>query len=157
MNAFGLNVRLDWGCYSEPIAMSISIADLSPVSDVRTHNIRVEVIARYSVENSRTQQGIWVFEYTIRISNWSDKKVQLISRHWIITDATDQVKEVKGAGVVGKQPVLEPGEAFQYSSWCKLETPTGYMRGTYQMEMPEGEAFDVEIAPFALKAPYTVH
>ncbi len=137
--------------------MNHSIADLAPVSDAITKDIRVEVMAKYSEANSRPQQGIWVFEYTIRITNRSIETAQLMSRHWIITDATDKVKEVRGPGVVGEQPVLQSGQAFQYSSWCKLETPTGYMRGTYQMVAEGGAEFDVEIGAFALKAPYTVH
>jgi len=83
--------------------------------------------------------------------------MQLVSRHWIITDAADAVKVVQGSGVVGKQPLIESGEAFQYSSWCRLETPTGWMKGTYLMRGPDGEEFEIEIAPFALKAPYTIH
>lgn len=137
--------------------MTSPIADLAPVSDALTKAIRVEVLSKYSEEHSRPQQGVWVFEYTVRISNRSADTVQLLSRHWIITDATDKVKEVKGPGVVGKQPVLEPGQAFQYSSWCRLEAPTGYMKGTYQMAPAGGDPFDVEIAAFALKAPYTIH
>jgi ApaG protein len=137
--------------------MTIYSADLGPLSDARTKDIRVEVLSRYSPDNSRPQQGLWVFEYTIRITNHSEQSVQLLSRHWVITDAVDAVKEVKGPGVVGKQPALEPGSSFQYSSWCKLETPTGRMHGTYRMLGVGGSEFDIEIAPFALKAPYTVH
>jgi ApaG protein len=95
-----------------------------------------------------------VFEYTVRITNQGSDTVQLISRHWIITDALDHTEEVKGPGVVGEQPVLAPGEAFKYSSWCPLKTPIGTMRGTYQMVGSRGNEFDIEIAPFALKAPY---
>jgi ApaG protein len=127
------------------------------VSDAVTHGVRVEVMARYSPENSRPQQGEWVFQYTVRITNQGSETVQLISRHWLIMDAAEQTKEVKGLGVVGEQPVLEPGESFQYSSWCPLETPIGAMRGTYQMVRTSGEQFDIEIAPFGLKARYTVH
>ncbi len=137
--------------------MTSSSADLGPLSDAVTRDIRVEVLSRYSPENSRPMQGTWVFEYTIRITNRGEESVQLLSRHWIITDAVDVVKEVKGPGVVGKQPALEPGASFQYSSWCKLETPTGFMCGTYRMLGVAGAEFDVNIAPFALKAPYTIH
>ena len=83
--------------------------------------------------------------------------VQLLSRHWIITDAMGEVKEVEGPGVVGQQPVLRPGESFKYSSWCPLKTPMGMMHGTYQMVRTDGSRFDIEIAPFALRAPQTVH
>jgi len=129
----------------------------APISDAVTNSIRVEVLSRYSPENSHPAQGDWVFEYTVRITNLGNDTVQLISRHWIITDAFEHVDEVKGPGVVGEQPVLAPGESFKYSSWCPLKTPTGVMRGTYQMVRAGGEKFEIEIAPFALKARYTVH
>ncbi len=132
-------------------------SDLASISEAMTQSIRVEVMSRFSTENSRPLQGEWVFEYTVRITNQGAETVQLISRHWIITDATEHTEEVKGPGVVGKQPVLEPGESFQYSSWCPLKTPYGAMRGTYQMIRSNGEAFDIEVAPFALKSRYTVH
>ncbi|MBZ5611540.1 MAG: Co2+/Mg2+ efflux protein ApaG [Acidobacteriia bacterium] len=132
-------------------------ADLPALSDATTENVRVEVLSQYSAGNSRPQEGEWVFEYTVRITNLGTETVQLISRHWIITDAADQSKEVKGPGVVGQQPALAPGESFKYSSWCPLQTPVGMMHGTYQMVRASGEQFDVEIAPFALKAKYTVH
>ena len=130
---------------------------LAPLSETVTNNIRVEVLSRYSPENSHPRQSQWVFQYTVRITNQGRETVQLISRHWIITDALDHVEEVKGPGVVGEQPVLAPGESFKYSSWCPLETPTGVMHGTYQMVRPGGGEFDIEIAPFALRAPYTVN
>ena len=98
-----------------------------------------------------------MFEYTVRITNSSQETVQLIGRHWRITDALEQVREVKGSGVVGKQPVLQPGEQFQYSSWCPLPTPSGWMCGTYEMTREGGELFEIEIAPFGLRARYTVH
>jgi ApaG protein len=129
----------------------------APISEAITHGVRVEVMSRHTPENSRPGQAEWVFQYTVRITNQSTDTVQLISRHWIITDGLDHVEEVKGPGVVGEQPMLAPGESFKYSSWCPLKTPTGVMRGTYQMVNADGEHFDIEIAPFALKARYTVH
>ncbi len=132
-------------------------SELGPLSEAVTHNVSVEVLSQYSAENSKPQQGDWVFQYTVRITNKGAETVQLISRHWIITDAAGDLNEVKGPGVVGEQPVLAPGESFQYSSWCQLKTPMGTMRGTYQMVRTNGEKFDIEIAPFALKARYTVH
>ena len=98
-----------------------------------------------------------MFEYTIRITNQSEETVQLISRHWTITDALGLAEEIGGPGVVGQQPILAPGESFKYSSWCPLRTPTGLMRGTYQMLRAGGDQFDVEIATFALKAHRTIH
>jgi ApaG protein len=136
--------------------MALSPTELSVLSDATTQSVRVEVMSQFSKENSRPSHGEWVFQYTVRITNQSQETVQLISRHWIITDATDQVREVKGPGVVGEQPVLAPGQSFQYSSWCPLTTPIGMMRGSYQMSGHGGTEFDVEIAPFALKARYTV-
>ena len=141
--------------------MSSSMPDLSsvsaPMSEAVTHNIRVEVLSRYSAENSRPLQDEWVFQYTVRITNQGTDTVQLLSRHWIITDAVDHIEEVQGPGVIGEKPVLAPGESFKYSSWCPLKTPVGMMHGTYQMVRTDGSQFDIEIAPFALKARYTVN
>ena len=131
--------------------------ELVPMSEAVTEGVRVEVLSQYSPENSRPQMGEWVFSYTVRITNQGLETVQLVSRHWIITDALDNVEEVKGPGVVGKQPTLAPGQSFKYSSWCPLKTPTGQMRGTYQMVRSDGHRFDIEVAPFGLKAQYTVH
>ena len=139
------------------LIMTDSPTALGPMSDAVTNSIRVEVLSRHSPENSRPYQSEWVFEYTVRITNQGTETVQLISRHWIITDALEQTEEVKGPGVVGEQPVLAPGESFKYSSWCPLKTPTGRMHGTYHMVRAGGTHFDIEIAPFALRAPYTVH
>jgi ApaG protein len=132
--------------------MSDLASELAPLSDAVTNGIRVEVLARHSPENSRPSQDEWVFQYTVRITNQGAGTVQLVSRHWTITDAFAHVEEVRGPGVVGEQPVLAPGESFKYSSWCPLKSPTGMMRGTYQMVRTDGDQFDIEIAPFALRA-----
>jgi ApaG protein len=126
-------------------------------SEAVTNNVRVEVESQYAPERSQPFQNEWFFHYTVRITNEGDETVQLLSRHWIITDATGEMQEVRGPGVVGEQPVLGPGEAFQYKSGCPLKTSAGVMRGTYQMVTESGDHFDVEIAPFALHEPYTVH
>jgi ApaG protein len=126
-------------------------------SEAVTHGVRVEVVSQYAPEHSQPFQREWFFHYTVRISNEGEDTIQLLTRHWIITDATGHTEEVRGEGVVGEQPVLRPGESFQYTSGCPLKTSTGVMRGTYQMVTKEGERFDVEIAPFALHEPYTVH
>jgi ApaG protein len=126
-------------------------------SEAVTNNVRVEVEAQYAAEHSQPFQSHWFFHYTVRITNEGDGTVQLISRHWIITDAVGHTEEVKGPGVVGEQPVLAPGESFQYTSGCPLKTSSGVMRGTYQMVTEDGDHFDVEIAPFALHEPYTIH
>jgi ApaG protein len=133
------------------------LSQLGPISDALTNDVRVEVLSRYSPENSHPLQDTWVFQYTVRITNQGVETVQLISRHWIITDAFEHTEEVKGPGVVGEQPILAPGESFKYSSWCPLKTPMGMMYGTYQMAGASGSRFDIQIAPFALKAPYTVN
>lgn len=125
------------------------------MSDAVTQGIRVEVMSRHAPENSR-QEGEWIFQYTVRITNQSLETVQLLSRHWIITDAFEHIQEVRGPGVVGEQPVLAPGQSFQYSSWCPLRTPTGMMRGSYRMAGVGNRQFDIEVAAFALKARYTV-
>ena len=126
-------------------------------SEAVTNNVRVEVESRYAPEHSQPFQNLWVFHYTVRITNETGETVQLVSRHWVITDASGHTEEVRGPGVVGEQPVLAPGEAFQYTSSCPLKTSTGVMRGAYQLVNEEGTQFDVEIAPFALHEPYTVH
>lgn len=126
-------------------------------SETVTRQIRVSVEAEYSAEHSNPLISQWFFLYTIQIANESEDTVQLISRHWLIRDAGDHTEEVRGLGVVGKQPVLEPGDAFEYTSGCPLTTPWGTMQGTYQMTTADGEQFNVDIAPFDLRAPYTIH
>jgi ApaG protein len=128
-----------------------------PTSEAVTNNVRVEVESQYSPDRSQPFQSRWFFHYTVRITNEGDETVQLLSRHWIATDANGHVQEVKGPGVVGEQPVLGPGESFQYTSGWPLKTSAGVLRGTYQMVSESGSHFDAEIAPFALKEPYTVH
>ena len=127
-------------------------------SEAVTHDVRVEVESQYLAGHSEPFESKWAFSYTVRITNEGNETVKLLSRHWIVTDANDETEETKGAGVVGKQPVLGPGESFEYTSWCPLKTPSGVMRGTYQMTTEDGKTFDIEIAPFVLtEPPYTVH
>ena len=115
------------------------------------YDIAVSAATQYLADQSDEATGRYVFAYTITIRNAGSVAAQLISRHWIITDALDEVREVKGPGVVGQQPVLAPGESFKYSSWCPLPTPTGRMRGTYCMRSADDAEFDIEVAPFALR------
>ena len=129
----------------------------SSTSEAVTYNVRVEVESQYAPERSQPFQNQWFFYYTVRITNEREETVQLLSRHWIATDAANHTEEVRGPGVVGEQPVLAPGESFQYTSGWPLKTPAGVLRGTYQMITAGGDHFDVEIAPFALREPYTVH
>ena len=114
------------------------------------YQFRVEVEPQYLPEQSAPEQGVFSFAYTITITNVGEVPAQLISRHWIISNAAGEVEEVKGLGVVGHQPLLKPGEAFQYSSGCRLRTPSGTMQGSYFCVAEDGERFDVEIAPFVL-------
>jgi ApaG protein len=126
-------------------------------SEATTRGVRVAVVSEYAPGRSRPQDRQWVFLYTITITNAGSETVQLLSRHWIITDGNGDVEEVRGPGVVGEQPVLEPSESFTYTSGCPLGTSFGKMEGTYQMVTGSGEHFDVQIAPFTLSEPYTVH
>jgi len=126
-------------------------------SEAITRGIRVNVRARYVPERSRPMMNEFFFAYTIRISNEGRDTVQLVSRAWLIEDAEGHTEEVRGPGVVGEQPVLAPGEAFEYTSACPLTTPFGSMRGTYQMVTDAGERFDAEIARFALAEPHSIH
>ena len=126
-------------------------------SEALTSGIRVLVRSQYVSERSRPEVGEFFFAYTILIENRSRERVQLVSRHWVITDAEGRQEEVRGPGVVGEQPVLDPGESFQYTSACPLRTPFGTMRGTYQMVRPDGTRFDAQIAAFRLAQPYAVN
>ena len=119
-------------------------------SEALTRGIRVQVRSFFVPERSAPDEQRWFFAYQITISNEGDETAQLVSRHWIITDGDGDVEEVQGAGVVGEQPVLGPGESFEYSSACPLTTPVGSMHGSYQMVTEGGERFDAEIAPFSL-------
>ncbi len=126
-------------------------------SEAVTQGVRVVVRSSLDPSRSRPQRNQWFFLYTVTITNQGSETVQLLTRHWIITDGEGRVEEVRGPGVVGEQPVLAPGESFEYTSGCPLTTPLGTMHGTYQMLTESGEGFDAEIAPFALSEPYTVH
>jgi len=124
-------------------------------SEATTRNIRVTVKAEYDAGRSSPDRSHWFFLYTVRITNEGSHTVQLVSRHWVITDAMGKVQEVRGPGVVGNQPVLAPGQSFEYTSGCPLTVPFGSMHGTYQMIDDRNEHFDVEIAPFVLAEPQT--
>ena len=126
-------------------------------SEAVTRGVRVRVESEYAPDRSKPSKNQWFFLYTVTISNESPEVVQLLTRHWVITDGTGHVEEVRGPGVVGKQPTLKPGERFEYTSGCPLATPFGVMEGSYQMVTQSGERFDVKIAPFTLSEPYTVH
>ena len=124
-------------------------------SEAITQGVRVLVESRFAPEHSAGDR--WFFLYTVTISNEGAESVQLVSRHWVIQDATGHVEEVAGEGVVGEQPVLAPGESFEYTSGCPLPTPFGSMEGTYQMVTESGGQFDAEIAEFGLREPSAIH
>jgi len=117
------------------------------------YQIRVEVRPEYAEEHSDAEQQHYVFIYHIAIKNEGAVGVQLISRHWIITDGDGRVQQVKGDGVVGEQPHLPPGSEHRYNSFCVLQSPIGCMQGSYQMLAADGTRFDAQIAPFSLAVP----
>ena len=121
------------------------------------YDITVAVKSAYLADQSDPSRGQFVFAYTITITNTGAVAAQLVSRHWIITDAEHQVQEVKGPGVVGQQPLLQPGESFEYTSGTSLPTAVGTMRGTYQMIAQDGRSFDAEIPLFTLSVPRVLH
>ena len=127
------------------------------MSDTTTRGIRIQVKSTYLPERSSPREEQYLFAYHIRISNVGDETAQLISREWIITSAEGEVERVKGPGVVGEQPVLQPGASFEYTSYCPLKTSVGSMQGTYQMVTADGEKFDAVIEPFTLAAPHALH
>jgi len=127
------------------------------LSSALTHGIRITVSSTYVASQSAPKSQRYVFAYTVKIANEGTETAQLKSRHWVITDGRGKVEEVRGPGVVGEQPVLKPGEHFEYTSGCVLETPRGIMHGTYQMIRPGGGSFDATIAPFSLALPYTLN
>jgi ApaG protein len=120
-----------------------------------TRDIRVKVEPSFLEEESSPDEGRYFWAYTIEVTNLGLATVQLRSRYWRITDARGKVEEVRGPGVVGKQPVLKPGETFTYTSGCPLTTPSGFMTGTYQMQTDAGEMFVVQIPAFSLDRPGT--
>jgi ApaG protein len=123
------------------------------VSNAVTQGIEVDVRSDYRADRSAPAEGRFLFTYTVRIKNGGTGAAQLLSRHWIITDAAGALDEVVGDGVVGKQPHLRPGQSFEYTSFCVLRTPLGQMRGTYTMAREDGSRFEAEIAPFSLAVP----
>ncbi len=125
--------------------------------DDQDSGIRIQVATSYIDEQSEPDADRYVFGYTITISNDGERAAQLLSRHWVITDANGKVQEVSGDGVVGEQPHLNPGEHFRYSSGAVLETPVGAMQGLYRMQADDGARFDAPIEPFTLAVPGMLH
>jgi ApaG protein len=127
------------------------------MSEALTNGILVTVKSAYMPERSAPTLRRFAFAYTVTIANQGRETTQLMSRHWIITDSEGEVQEVRGDGVVGEQPVLAPGEAFEYTSWCVIATPSGEMRGSYQMVAETGSQFDAEVAAFRLGMPHSLN
>ena len=119
-----------------------------------TRAIRVDVEPIYLEEQSEPANGQFVWAYRVQIGHEGAETVQLVSRYWHITDGLGRIQEVRGAGVVGEQPILNPGEAYEYTSGTPLPTPSGIMRGTYEMKTPAGDKFDIEIPAFSLDSPH---
>ena len=123
----------------------------------KRYEITVVPKASFLADQSDPGKNQFVFSYTITITNTGEIAAQLVSRHWIITDAEHKVQEVKGLGVVGQQPLLKPGESFEYTSGVSIATAVGTMRGSYQMRAEDGQTFDAPIPPFTLSVPRTLH
>ena len=127
------------------------------MTDGKHYEITVVTKASFLADQSDPGKSQFVFAYTITITNTGDVPAQLVSRHWVITDADHKVQEVRGLGVVGQQPHLKPGESFEYTSGASIPTAVGTMRGTYQMRAEDGHIFDASILPFTLSVPRTLH
>lgn len=145
--------------------LHVTATTLTPIRTRRNHTMpnpekyRIEVkpVPQFIPEQSDPDESRFVFAYTITIRNLGELPAQLIARHWVITDANNEVQEVRGLGVVGNQPLLKPGESFEYSSGCSLATPVGTMKGSYQMVGEDGTRFEAEIPEFVLAIPRVLH
>ncbi len=120
-----------------------------------THDFQVTVEPSFMADRSQPDEARYFWAYTIEIANLGSRTAQLTHRHWRITDANGKVEEVRGQGVVGEQPILEPGQSFRYTSGCPLTTPSGIMAGSYRMVDEDGRAFDIEVPAFSLDSPQT--
>jgi ApaG protein len=123
----------------------------------KKHEIRIAAQSRYLPEQSNPEQGVYAFAYTMTITNAGAVPTQLISRHWLIEDGNGRVKEVKGLGVVGHQPLLRPGQSFEYTSGSQIDTPSGRMQGSFFFVSEDGARFDAPIEAFTLSMPRTLH
>ncbi len=127
------------------------------MAESKKYEITVNVSTQFLPDQSDQAAGRYVFAYTVDIRNTGTVAAQLISRHWVITDAEASVQEVRGLGVVGHQPLLQPGQNFEYTSGCALTTPVGTMKGSYQMTAEDGTSFEATIAEFVLSVPRVLH
>ncbi|MGH7284808.1 MAG: Co2+/Mg2+ efflux protein ApaG [Polyangiaceae bacterium] len=137
--------------------MTSTITRTDTANAAITQGVRVSVRSTYLADQSSPRERRYVFSYTVTIANQSDAPVQLVSRHWVITDANGHVEEVRGPGVIGKQPKLRPGEHFDYTSGCVLATSSGEMHGEYQMVRDDGSGFDATIPAFVLAFPHSLN
>ena len=127
------------------------------MAESKKYEIEIEVATHYLPEQSNPGEERYFFAYNITVTNTGTESAQLISRHWVITDAAGRVEEVRGLGVVGHQPFLKPGESFEYSSGCPLATAVGTMKGSYQMVAEDGTRFEAPVSEFILAMPRTLH
>ena len=139
------------------LASRVELECNSSMSEEPKYDIRVSARTRYLADQSDEAAGRFVFAYTITITNAGTVSAQLISRHWIITDANEKMQEVRGLGVVGEQPLIEPRQSFEYTSGTALATGVGTMRGSYRMKAADGHEFDAPIPEFALSVPRVLH
>ena len=144
-----------WACNG--LARARKFVWNSRMAESKKHEITVKTQAEYIPDQSDVESERFVFAYTITITNTGNITAQLISRHWLITDATDQVQEVRGLGVIGEQPLLKPGESFEYTSGCVIATPVGTMHGSYQMVAEDGTKFEAPVTEFTLNMPRVLH
>jgi len=127
------------------------------MTNPRSYQIKITVQVNYLAVQSNETDNRFVFSYTITLENMGDQVVQLLRRHWVIIDSNQHVQEVRGKGVVGEQPILEPGHSFQYSSGTVLATQVGTMSGSYWMSLSDGTEFEVAVPQFVLSVPRTLH
>jgi ApaG protein len=127
--------------------------DEAPIYEAVTRDVTVRVITNFLPDQSNPDRGRYVWAYMVEIENRGSETIQLVSRHWIITDALNRTEEVTGPGVVGEQPEMKPGEAYRYTSACPLATPSGVMRGAYRMVTRDGDSFDALVPEFSLDLP----
>jgi len=149
--------RIDAARHGIALHFAHSIPSSKTVAEGKKYQISINVETAYLAEQSDPTADRYVFAYTVTISNTGTVSAQLISRHWIITDAENVTQEVKGLGVIGEQPLLRPGESFEYTSGTAMATPVGTMRGTYQMVAEDGNKFDADIPVFTLSMPRVLH
>ncbi len=144
-----------WAYTSHTLVSRRKMVSNAPMND--HHHIRINVTPQYLREQSTPEKNQFVFAYTVEMKNCGNAAATLVARRWIITDAEGKTEEVRGAGVVGECPHLQPGESYQYTSGAVLQTPVGYMTGSYQMRDDKGEFFDAEIPTFTLSAEVVFH